>query len=365
MPALPKYELGWKWPQPVLLKAIEDGPLLNARPWNPKLYASDKAHRMPIITPAYPSMCSTHNITPSTQKVMKEEFQRGALIADKVMCKHAEWKELFEPHDFFSKYRYYLQITASSGDPEIQIKWAGTVESKLRHLVMGIEGDEYGLEIVHPFIKGFDRVNYCLDGTESGKVSMGDFPDVITKRRKEDMEGVEGSLTVWTSTFYIGLKIPKSPDDQPGSRKIDLSYPTNQFTQLVKMWDGFDKSTMGIIVRYMKSSALPDHVFENGTRDRQAKSGKRRQSDKTTGHKNVKRPKGTEDGQLFKKLRPSSFVSDTTPALNTATSPLSPPLIAATTQLNSNNTSKGQGSASRSVGQDQLKGSSGTVAVQS
>lgn len=32
---------------------------------------------MPIITPAYPSMCATHNVTQSTKKIIEEEFKRG------------------------------------------------------------------------------------------------------------------------------------------------------------------------------------------------------------------------------------------------------------------------------------------------
>lgn len=38
------------------------------------------AHRMPVITPAYPSMCSTHNITASTMTIVKNEMLRGKLI---------------------------------------------------------------------------------------------------------------------------------------------------------------------------------------------------------------------------------------------------------------------------------------------
>lgn len=64
------------WPQPVLLKPIEEGPL-QVRVWNPKLYQADKAHKMPIITPAYPSMCATHNVTDSTKAVMLSEFKDG------------------------------------------------------------------------------------------------------------------------------------------------------------------------------------------------------------------------------------------------------------------------------------------------
>ena len=35
----------------------------------------------------------------------------------------AQWSELFQKHDFFHKYRYYLQVIASTGDSDLQIKW--------------------------------------------------------------------------------------------------------------------------------------------------------------------------------------------------------------------------------------------------
>ena len=47
----------------------------------------------------------------------------GADIVDKVIVGTANWSELFAKHDFFHKYRYYLQIIASTGDHELQIKW--------------------------------------------------------------------------------------------------------------------------------------------------------------------------------------------------------------------------------------------------
>lgn len=36
-------------------------------------------------------------------------------------------------------------------------------------------------------------------------------------------------------------------------RKLDISYPVGEFTRLLKAWDGFDESAMGIAVRYLKS----------------------------------------------------------------------------------------------------------------
>lgn len=80
---------------------------------------------MPVITPAYPSMCATHNVSSSTQTVMTEEFKRGADIVDKVIVGSAAWSELFAKHDFFHRYKYYLQVIASSDSQETQNKWSG------------------------------------------------------------------------------------------------------------------------------------------------------------------------------------------------------------------------------------------------
>lgn len=254
----------WSWPQPVLLKQIEEGPL-QVRVWNPKLYPADRSHRMPIITPAYPAMCSTHNVTASTQMIVTEEFKKGADIVDKVIVGTASWSELFQKHDFFHKYRYYLQVIASTGTAELQIKWAGTVESRIRQLVMKLEYVD-SLILAHPFIKGFDQVSHCITEEEVRQVAQGQISDVVAKRTKADIEGLDGSSTVYSTTFYIGLLIEPKPLGAVGPRRLDISYPTTEFSKLVKMWEKYDEDTMGIVVRNIKSSALPDYVFDEGER---------------------------------------------------------------------------------------------------
>lgn len=38
-----------------------------------------------------------------------------------------------------------------------------------------------------------------------------------------------------------------------GPRKLDISYPTTEFTKLVKLWDKYNEADMSITVRHIKS----------------------------------------------------------------------------------------------------------------
>ncbi|KAJ3087864.1 polynucleotide adenylyltransferase [Physocladia obscura] len=297
--------LKWNWPQPVLLKPIEDGPL-NAKVWNPRLYAGDKAHRMPIITPAYPSMCSTHNISASTFRVTMEEFKRGVELTERILSGSSgsvgennmskTWADLVEKNDFFDRYKYYLQIIASSDTEDRHLRWTGLVESKVRQLVMKLETSE-AIMIAHPFIKSFDKITHCRTLEEGVDAAIGIYPKPISSslssssnaqlppkpatplslQQQSPLSPVniasettgtptespappaysEFVKTVYTSTFFIGLQIaPKDPTSK-APRKVDISWPTQEFVNLVKMWDKYEPETMGIAVQHIKSSQVP------------------------------------------------------------------------------------------------------------
>ncbi|RKP37616.1 poly-A polymerase [Dimargaris cristalligena] len=257
----------WNWPQPVLLKLIEDGPL-QVRVWNPKLYPSDKAHRMPVITPAYPSMCATHNVTQSTQKVIMTEFQLASEAMDRIMIGTSTWADLFPKHGFFHRYKYYLQIVASSDSNEVQLKWSGMVESRLRQLVMKLELVDQ-IVLAHPFIKGFDRSTVCYTSQEAEDIKQGNFPASPSSAPENGENGTAEAgetRTIYTTTFYIGLLIASKPSGMTGPRKLDISWPTSEFIKLVKMWPSFEDAHMGIVVKYIKNAALPNDVFDGEPR---------------------------------------------------------------------------------------------------
>lgn len=73
-----------------MLCQIEDVPSLGHTVWDPRRYYKDRFQHMPIITPAYPAMNSSFNVSTSTLRVMTEEFQRGD-----EMCKvFSTWNHL-------------------------------------------------------------------------------------------------------------------------------------------------------------------------------------------------------------------------------------------------------------------------------
>ncbi|KAJ3222704.1 polynucleotide adenylyltransferase [Clydaea vesicula] len=258
------------WPQPVLLKRIQEGPL-QVRIWNPQLYPSDKQHKMPIITPAYPSMCATHNVSSSTQAVMTEEFARAAEIADKIMIGTAEWKDLFEQNDFFHKYKNYVYVICSSSNKDTQLKWSGMVESKVRQLVNKLEAIEE-LEIAHPYIKGFERSFVVNSEEEFHEIAHGKFPDLMGKEGQliDEDSVAEYEATaddprrpIFTTTFYIGLKV-KSKDKSVSSvatKKMDIGWPSNEFIKLVKLWDKYEEDCMYVYVTPIKGVNLPKDVL--------------------------------------------------------------------------------------------------------
>lgn len=281
----------WKWPQPVLLRPLEDGPL-QVRVWNPKLYPADRSHRMPIITPAYPSMCATHNVTESTRTIMMNEFKLGVDIVEKVMIGNGQWKELFTKSKFFHSYKHYLQITSCSESAESQLIWSGLVEAKLRQLVLKLELVDM-INLAHPYVKGIDKIHYCLTPEEADIVTKGgDIPGRSIRVEEGSLEmnhtellKQQGLVTeenekdikrIFTTTFYIGFVIaPKigkilhiniayeykisnhlihiAGGEQ---RKLNLVWPVQEFTKLVKTWDKFDDKEMKITIQSIKGCCI-------------------------------------------------------------------------------------------------------------
>ncbi|KAM3863141.1 poly(A) polymerase gamma [Diretmus argenteus] len=189
----------WEWPNPVLLKQPEDSNL-NLPVWDPRVNPSDRYHLMPIITPAYPQQNSTYNVSTSTRTIMSEEFKFGLSVTDEILLGKAEWSKLFEPPNFFQKYKHYIVLTASASTEENHLEWIGLVESKIRVLVGNLERNEY-ITLAH--------------------VNPQSFPWSKENRNEND----------FVSMWFIGIIFKKVENAE--SVNIDLTYDIQSFTDTV------------------------------------------------------------------------------------------------------------------------------------
>ncbi|KAF8863816.1 Poly(A) polymeras-like protein [Acephala macrosclerotiorum] len=258
----------WQWPMPVLLKSIEDLEK-GIRIWNPKIYPQDRRHMMPIITPAYPSMCTTHNVTHSTMTVIQRELQRGGKIADKIMDGKEKWQELFTKHTFFtSGYKHYLTVLSASTTKEAQQLWSGFVESRVRILV-GRLTEDTAISLAHPFNKGFNRAHRCRSDEEIDAVKSGSLAyyakDIGTETTGHGLavgaskdEGVNGDKNsadeenvtmVYTTTDYIGLELDL---EILAAKKLDLAWIVDEFKSLCYGWDGYNANTSALHIGNLK-----------------------------------------------------------------------------------------------------------------
>lgn len=294
----------WNWPQPVQLKQSEDLGYPNFRVWNPKANMADRSHIMPIITPAYPSMCATHNVNRCTLTIIIQEMIRAGEITDNILMRKSSWADLFKKHDFFLRYKYYLVIRCASLSAESQLQWGGLVQSKLRVFVQKLDSLD-SLKLAHPFVEGYDRVHYCKDMAEAALVSH--IKDVDVKAESANLESTaksEGNseanqtpskldlskasendnesggnsqpITLFSTSYYIGLQLAAM--DTKESKQINLSWQSQHFYDLVKAWPKYDEENMSICIRYVRkyvlllrlvllltfSYDLPDDVFEPG-----------------------------------------------------------------------------------------------------
>jgi len=105
---------------------------------------------MPIITPAYPAMNSTYNVSESTLNVLKQEFSRGTQITSKIEQESMPWTSLLDKCDFFLRYKAYVQIDVLASTEEDHRKWEGWIESRLRFLISNLE-QTANLQFAHPY----------------------------------------------------------------------------------------------------------------------------------------------------------------------------------------------------------------------
>ncbi|CAN8273205.1 unnamed protein product [Cochlearia groenlandica] len=219
----------WRWPNPVMLCAIEEDEL-GFPVWDPRKNHRDRYHLMPIITPAYPCMNSSYNVSQSTLRVMTEQFQFGNNILQEIELNKQHWSSLFEQYMFFEVYKNYLQVDIVAADAEDLLAWKGWVESRFRQLTLKIERDTNGMLMCHP----------------------------------QPNEYVDSSRQFLHCAFFMGLQRAEGVGGQE-CQQFDIRGTVDEFRHEVNMYM-FWKPGMDVFVSHVRRRQLPPFVFPNGYR---------------------------------------------------------------------------------------------------
>ena len=264
----------WKWPIPVMLKEIEQGQG-KEKVWNPALYLGDKKNIMPIITPAYPSMCATYNISKSGKTVILRELERGSKVTNDIFAGKGKWSDLFAKHSFFTlDHKYYLSIIASSNSAEAAKAWSGMVESKVRLLVQQLEMQNDQISLARPFTKGYKRVHSCENDAQVAEVKKGSMkyqieetktvenadPELVTNGGGAIPDAKDANTdgpSFHTYTFYVGIDL--TPQAQ---KNLNISAAISYFKNLCMAWPSFKPDLHGLDIVPSKGYEMPDDLFD-------------------------------------------------------------------------------------------------------
>jgi poly(A) polymerase len=153
----------WNWSNPVTLCPITQSGevgLMGFKIWNPRINKSDKYHLMPIITPSFPCMNSTYNVTETTRRILISEFSRGCEILAKFSKEDVEFNilnELTISPPFLSLFSHYFVVDVVCQTENAYNKLKGFVESRIRMLLKSLESPNSGqLKFSRPWPKEFD-----------------------------------------------------------------------------------------------------------------------------------------------------------------------------------------------------------------
>uniref|UniRef100_A0A7C9A5C5 polynucleotide adenylyltransferase n=1 Tax=Opuntia streptacantha TaxID=393608 RepID=A0A7C9A5C5_OPUST len=240
----------WRWPNPVMLCEIEEDEL-GFPVWDPRRNPRDRTHHMPIITPAYPCMNSSYNVSPSTLRVMMEQFQYGNTVCQDIELSKAHWSSLFEQYMFFESYKNYLQVDIVAADVDDLRAWRGWVESRLRQLTLMIERDTIGKLQCHPYPHDLaDPSRRCAH-----------------------------------CAFFMGLQRKQGEVAQEG-QQFDIRATVDEFRNSINMY-AYWKPGMDICVSHVRRRLLPAFVFPEGyCRPRSSRPSNEQQSHRSSSPKN-------------------------------------------------------------------------------
>ena len=211
---------------------------------------NERGDFFPIITPAYPCMNSTYNVSLTTRNVMITELEKAMEITKQMMkndrTQKITWKRLFKKFPFFKAYLHFVQIQILSRDEETRRKWKGYAESKIRLLLSNLE--KFNREFLYS----------CLE--------FRPYPKGYQLNNKTSPE--DGGFEI-DDTYYFGIRV-KTNDGSTREHfpQIDLSDARGKFFKKIQefisdptklsMNELLEEKKIDLDIRCLTRDELPD-----------------------------------------------------------------------------------------------------------
>ncbi|KAG7391109.1 hypothetical protein PHYPSEUDO_005876 [Phytophthora pseudosyringae] len=277
----------WQWPQPVMLNMVYDAGL-GFDMWDPRQSVFDRSHIMPIITPAYPHMNSSVQVSQSTFSVIYEELWRARYLAEiavgiskpfstaapspesseadlkaAVVCmatsvpsfdqplnaiqsgqggiqtvdEAGAWDKVFQPSNFFIRYSSYMVFNFQADSESAMHKWGKFVQSRLRKLVDNLH-----------HISPVSRVHA--------------FPRYFPHTCDAERQGPGSCMFIGIEFHYRRHEIVQPKDDPEVKKTLEQTIRFFLATDLQQMED--KQPDMTADAKVLSWEKLPDFVFRIG-----------------------------------------------------------------------------------------------------
>ncbi|KAF1332171.1 polymerase, partial [Globisporangium splendens] len=235
----------WKWPLAIQLCKTHDAKL-GLEVWNANS-GNNRYQTMPILTPAYPSMNSSFNVSTHTLAVMKEEFKRALDIVQDILNKGGvDWAPLFEPSDFFAVHQHYLAVDVYTEVEDEEQAWCGFCESRIRKLVESLA-----------YIPQLCRIRTF---TKKYPLSFVETQSSNAIREGQDPSAAPAKPTKFGVCFFVGFDIDRR---QLRGREVTIDSSVDYFKHNdLYRWNK-RTPTMDVKITPVVWKNLPECVFED------------------------------------------------------------------------------------------------------
>ena len=203
----------WNWTNPVTLCPITQSSevgLMGFKIWNPRLNSGDRLHLMPIITPAFPCMNSTYNVTETTRRIITAELGRAHVLMPQAAFDIEKLDKLSRVPPVLSLFNYYLAVEVSGANESAVTKLKGFVESRIRLLLKFLESPASGVQKTRPWPKELELnggkksvwvigLSFSPNGVADLRPAISMFLEKLSDWSEKDkfVEGIDYSVSMF------------------------------------------------------------------------------------------------------------------------------------------------------------------------